>query len=115
MKRIILFVLVLALGLAAEVANVDFTFGEPTNMGPTVNSTSNEQAPSISADGRTLFFASNRPGGSGGQDLYVMTRETIHDDWGDCITESIKLTPHIIYNFSHSTLPYRQKERCEMR
>jgi Tol biopolymer transport system component len=76
-------ILVLALGLSTEVSNADFIFGTCTNLGPTVNSTSNEQAPSISADGRTLFFASNRPGGSGGRDLYVTTRETIHDDWGE--------------------------------
>lgn len=31
--------------------------------------------PSISADGQQLFFASNRPGGYGGMDLYVSARE----------------------------------------
>ena len=38
--------------------------------------------PSISADGRTLFFSSNRPGGSGNLDLWMTTRETPKDDWG---------------------------------
>ena len=37
MKKTISIVLVLALGLAAEVANADFAFGTPTNLGPTVN------------------------------------------------------------------------------
>lgn len=31
--------------------------------------------PSLSADGKQLFFSSNRPGGFGGMDLYVSTRE----------------------------------------
>jgi C1A family cysteine protease len=37
MKKIISLVLVLALGLAVEVANADFTFGTPTNLGSAVN------------------------------------------------------------------------------
>jgi hypothetical protein len=46
----------------------------PINLGSTVNSTSSVQQPHIAADRETLFFASNRPGGFGGQDLYVTTR-----------------------------------------
>lgn len=46
----------------------------PVNLGPTVNSTSDEMQPAISRDGRTLFFASNRPGGAGLLDLYMITR-----------------------------------------
>ncbi len=77
-----LLILVLALGLTAEVANADFTFGTPTNLGPTVNSSSHEQNMSISADGLSLFFISNRPGGVGGLDIWVTTRETTDDPWG---------------------------------
>jgi len=51
MKKTILLVLVLVLGLATEVANADFTFGEPTNLGPIVNSSTGDGSPSISADG----------------------------------------------------------------
>jgi hypothetical protein len=46
----------------------------PVNLGPTVNTASTDQQPYIAADRETLFFASNRPGGFGGQDLYVTTR-----------------------------------------
>jgi hypothetical protein len=76
-------ILVLALGLIAPVANADFTFGTPTNLGPTVNSPSFNGLPSISADGLSLFFTSNRSGGSGGDDLWVTTRETKDDPWGE--------------------------------
>jgi len=42
----------------------------PVNLGSPVNTTFWESQPSINADGRMLFFSSNRPGGIGGKDLY---------------------------------------------
>ena len=58
------------------------TWGEAVNLGPTVNSSSSDGYPRISANGLSMFFESNRPGGFGNYDLYVMTRPTIDDDWG---------------------------------
>jgi hypothetical protein len=46
----------------------------PVNLGGTVNSTFAEAQPYIASDRQTLFFASDRPGGFGGLDLYVTTR-----------------------------------------
>jgi Tol biopolymer transport system component len=46
----------------------------PINLGPTINSPSDELGPALSADGAALYFNSNRPGGVGGEDLYVTTR-----------------------------------------
>lgn len=46
----------------------------PQNMGKLINSGATDRQPSISADGRLLFFSSNRPGGYGGDDLYVTGR-----------------------------------------
>ncbi|MDZ4716258.1 MAG: OmpA family protein [Cytophagales bacterium] len=43
----------------------------PVNLGPEVNSPAWESQPSLSADGRTLFFVSERRGGVGGKDIYV--------------------------------------------
>ncbi|MHC4536051.1 MAG: hypothetical protein ACYS6K_19040 [Planctomycetota bacterium] len=85
MKKTITVVLVLVLVLASDVVNADFTFGEPTNLGPIVNSSSLEKGPSISSDGLTLFFHSgnSRPGGYGQKDLWVTTRATIDDPWSD--------------------------------
>jgi len=76
-------VLVLALGLIASVANAEFIFGTATNLGPTVNSTVHEYGPSISADGLSLYFASNRPGGHGGLDIWVTTRPTKDEPWAE--------------------------------
>ena len=44
---------------------------EPVNLRSPVNSPSWESQPSISADGKTLFFSSSRPGGSGGKDIWL--------------------------------------------
>ncbi|MHC4580569.1 MAG: hypothetical protein ACYS14_03875 [Planctomycetota bacterium] len=60
----------------------DDPWEEPVNLGPIVNSSSNEGGASIPADGLELFFSSNRPGGYGGIDIWVTTRKTIGDDWG---------------------------------
>jgi hypothetical protein len=55
------------------VATRDFRqqkWGTPTIV-PTVNSTGTDRVPSISPDGRELYFTSSRSGGTGGQDVYV--------------------------------------------
>jgi Tol biopolymer transport system component len=46
----------------------------PVNLGVEINTPFQEQQPAISGDGTMLLFGSNRPGGSGGLDLYVSTR-----------------------------------------
>jgi flagellar motor protein MotB len=46
----------------------------PVNIGAPVNTSSWESQPSISSNGNLLFFASNRPGGVGGMDLWYSVR-----------------------------------------
>lgn len=46
----------------------------PTNLGSGVNTAVNDLRPTLSWDGRTLYFGSVRAGGDGSQDLYVTTR-----------------------------------------
>jgi WD40-like Beta Propeller Repeat len=70
----------------------------PINLGPTVNSTSTDRGPAISKDGLSLYFASNRPGGFGGEDIYVSQRETRDDEWGP----PINLGPIINTSFNES-------------
>jgi len=72
----------LALGLATEVANADFIFGKPQNLGPVVNTASGDASNCTSADDLELYFASDRPGGFGDFDLWVSTRKSINDPWG---------------------------------
>ena len=60
-------------------------WSEPINLGPLVNSTSMDRGPAISKDGLSLYFASNRPGGFGGEDIYVSQRETRDSEWGPAV------------------------------
>ncbi len=86
--------LTLALGLAAEVANADFTFGEPKNLGPTVNSAADDCFATISSDGLELYFMDVdllRPGGLGGMDIWVTRRSSASETWG----EPVNLGPPI--------------------
>jgi hypothetical protein len=88
----------------ATRTNVDALWGTPVNLGATVNGIGTDQHPYLSADAMTLVFSSNRPGGSGGLDLWMTTRAQIFpttkddckkDDWerfgifknqGDCVS-----------------------------
>ena len=73
--------------VGSRTVRADFTFAAPIHLGATVNTTYNEGAPSISADGLALYFGSGgplpgeRPNGYGGGDLWVTTRKTLHDVW----------------------------------
>ncbi|MEP7266761.1 MAG: OmpA family protein [Saprospiraceae bacterium] len=49
-------------------------WSEPMNLGPQVNGPHREITPFISQDKTKLFFASNRPNGKGGTDIYVTDR-----------------------------------------
>ncbi|MBL7935898.1 MAG: PD40 domain-containing protein, partial [Bacteroidia bacterium] len=46
-------------------------YGKPEKLDAKINSGGDEIAASISSDGNTLYFASNRKGGIGGTDIYV--------------------------------------------
>jgi Tol biopolymer transport system component len=69
----------------------DGDWGPPVNLGPTVNSSAWDSCPSISADGLSLYFCSYRPGGSGNCDLWVVTRATVSDLWG----QPVNLGPRV--------------------
>lgn len=45
----------------------------PRNAGSLINTAYSEKHPSVSADGRVLFFSSDRPGGKGKLDIYRST------------------------------------------
>lgn len=49
-------------------------WNEPKNLGPTINTADEENAPFIHANGRTLFYASNGLPGMGGFDIFVSQR-----------------------------------------
>jgi hypothetical protein len=63
-------------------ANPNSPWEEPVNLGPAINGTAGENNAYPSEDGHYLFFNSNRPGGCGGNDLYVSHRADPQDDGG---------------------------------
>ncbi|WP_111671942.1 OmpA family protein [Algoriphagus litoralis] len=76
----------------------------PTNMGTKVNSRSWDSQPSLSADGRILFFSSNRRGGYGGNDIWYTVRQN-DGSWseaknlGDVVnTSKDEISPFMFFN-----------------
>lgn len=59
----------------------------PINLGPDINSGYRDITPYLSSDGRTLYFASDRPGGFGGMDIYISRR--IGSDWKKWTTPKV--------------------------
>jgi hypothetical protein len=59
---------------SATRATVLDQWSTPTNLGSIVNTAFGETQPYIASDRRTLFFTSGRPGGLGGQDIWMTTR-----------------------------------------
>src|ERR1700730_6047869 len=72
----------------SQRASLDADWGPPVNLDafnsvPVVNSVKSGTAvPSFVADGHLLFFNSDRPGGLGGNDLWVSRRSNKYDDFG---------------------------------
>ena len=55
------------------------TWARPRNMGSPVNTSNWESQPTLSANGRILYFVSNRPGGQGGYDIWMSKK--ISNKW----------------------------------
>ncbi len=57
-------------------------WSRPKNLGLQINSSWREITPHLSPDNRFLYFASNRPGGFGGMDIYYVERnDTSWTSW----------------------------------
>jgi hypothetical protein len=104
--RLVLVVFVAAIVPGGGNANADFIFGEPTNLGPKVNTSYGDCGSCISADGLSLYFCdlpfNPAPGGYGGDDMvdcadmcividYWGTGEQLCDidpmPWGDGVVD----------------------------
>ena len=72
----------LAVFPAGALAQHFSEWSPPVNLGPTVNTADFEVCPSVTKDGLSLYFGSNRPGGFGAVDIYVSQRASTNDPWG---------------------------------
>ncbi len=59
------------------------TWEKPDNLGDNVNSKYHESSASVTADGSTLYFVSNREGGFGRHDIYKSTWDTKKRRWAE--------------------------------
>ena len=83
----------------------DAPWSSPVKIGPPVASLEEDMpigsddayTPDISADGLSLYFASTRAGGRGGEDIWVTTRATKSDPW----TEPVNLGPKVNSSANH--------------
>src|SRR6266536_3064226 len=79
-------VIIAALTAVPAVATSPVEFGAwsaPINVGPPLNTQYNDTYPILTADGLTVYFTSDRPGGLGGDDLWVSRRESTDAPWGE--------------------------------
>jgi Tol biopolymer transport system component len=83
MKRSMLFVVVLTLSVVAGVAKADFTFGEPINLGPQVNSSARDINPRLTGDSLELYFMTERASDMGYGGIWLAKRATTNDPWGE--------------------------------
>ena len=66
----------------------DAAWSASVNVGPAINTSSGEGAPTASPDLKTLYFISDRPGGFGSWDIYEVSVTPIVDFNGDGIVET---------------------------
>ncbi|MFX0197116.1 MAG: LamG-like jellyroll fold domain-containing protein [Candidatus Hodarchaeota archaeon] len=81
MKKAIPFLLVSVLAISSKVVQADFIFGTPINLGPNINTQYSEGLVCVAPNNLSLYFISNRPGGSGAHDLYIITRSSVEEQW----------------------------------
>lgn len=76
-------------------------WGPPKPL-PFNNGEFDDQHPAISIDGDKLFFASNRPGGQGGMDIYVSYR--VGDSWSEPVNlgPTVNTKGHDAFPFIHA-------------
>ena len=79
---------------------VDGSWSKPVNLGSPVNSRYSEKHPTISADGRVLYFTSSRPGGKGSYDIWKShwngTGWSKPENLGDSVnTEGVEQSPFL--------------------
>lgn len=92
-----------------SIKNTNGEWSAPKNLGSAINGQFQELCPSISSDGRTLYFSTNGRGGYGSFDIYKATR--LDDSWTSW-TEPVNLGAEV--NSAGRELYYRLYENSGM-
>src|SRR5215218_4574769 len=71
-----------AAGFASWMPAINIEAAAP-GADPNFNTALVEGCPFVSRDGKAFFMASNRLGGHGGLDIWLSTRESVDDPWGE--------------------------------
>ncbi len=89
------------------LVGTDGKWTEPKNMGSIINTQFQELSPSLSADGKTLYFASNGRKGQGSFDIYSSVR--LDDTW---MNWSVPVNMGSPFNTEGRELYYRPYEQA---
>lgn len=84
----------------------DSVWSHPKSIGANVNSEFSEKSLSISADGSTIFFSSDRPGGKGELDLYYSVKGQ-NGQWGPAVNLGASINTE--YDEDSPFIDYDQK------
>lgn len=79
-----LFALCFSPGLDVRPAHADIAFGEPVNLRSIIPliDPAHESIDCLSSDGLEMYIESDRAGGRGNFDGWVLRRSSVHEDWG---------------------------------
>jgi len=79
-----IFTLCLLPGIETPPLYADFDFGEVVNLKVVVPliDPAHESINCISSDGLEMYIESDRPGGQGSFDIWVLRRSSVNEDWG---------------------------------
>ena len=89
--------------------NLDGSWGRAKNLGLQLNTEFQEVTPFLAEDNKTLFFATNRPGGEGSFDLYSTVRQD--NSWRNW-SVPVNLGQKINTPGAETSFTYRDGEQC---
>ena len=76
-----------------QLVSEEWQWSEPIRLTANINSLYSEDSPFLTQNGLQLYFTSDRPGGRGGIDIYVASRDALGDEWGQATSVGLINSP----------------------
>lgn len=99
-------------------ASASAPWATPVNLGTNINTSGTEFCPTLITGGLTLYFVSDKPGGCGGNDIYVSQRISPQSEWGPAVNLGCQLnspqsdiTPSVFTDNNVTTYLYFSSNR----